>query len=278
MAQLTHRPPAASLRDQGRPTAALRGGIVTTRKSEALIHAGGLALVLALATAPACSDDAAPPAADALAGADAGAAPAADAFTDAAADASRQPQCPGGIGCPCATPEDCDAPFCVETPAGWRCSASCALDACPAGWRREGTKVQSGDVQNYCVPDGGLVCRPCVADTDCQASGHSGARCVRYGDVGGFCGVKCAADGDCPAGHVCREAAPLGGGPTSTQCVAAPPAGAPAGTGGACACSGHARAEGLQTTCSTAGTRTGGYRRCLSWRACWTGASRPQGP
>ena len=214
-----------------------------------------LRLVGALAVAAlvgACSERPSKAPADASSDADANADAEADAGAapdigggDGSDDAGWQPTCPGGIGCACDDPTDCDASLCLETAAGLRCSNFCGDGVCPPGWACEGSK---GGVDSlyFCVHGRGLMCRPCTTDTECQASGHAGARCVSYGDAGGFCGVGCQGDGDCQAGHACRDVTSVQGGSTSKQCVVAGKAPA---TLGACTCSKHAIDKSLQTTC-----------------------------
>ncbi len=236
-----------------------------------------LRLVGALAVAAlvgACSERPSKAPADASSDADANADAEADAGAapdigggDGSDDAGWQPTCPGGIGCACDDPTDCDASLCLETAAGLRCSNFCGDGVCPPGWACEGSK---GGVDSlyFCVPGGGLMCRPCTTDTECQASGHAGARCVSYGDAGGFCGVGCQGDGDCQAGHACRDVTSVQGGSTSKQCVVAGKAPA---TLGACTCSKHAIDKSLQTTCFVQTGAGATARRCLGSRACGPG-------
>lgn len=195
-----------------------------------------------------------------------------DAATDAAdpdatadaADVAWTPTCPEGIGCPCAEVTDCESPICLETTSGKQCSRYCGDSTCPPGWRCEGT-TGGGDAVYYCVPEGGLVCRPCITDEECRASGHATARCVRYGDDGGFCGIGCSADADCPGPSVCRSVVGFAGGSPANQCVAA---GADSESLGACPCSPYAASVGLGTTCwMTTGSGLSA-RRCKGSRAC----------
>lgn len=80
----------------------------------------------ALAALAACTDPKPSPA-DSASGADVttsvDAADVSAVDTDSADTIPWQPSCPGGIGCACTTPTDCDAPLCLETPGGPRCSA-----------------------------------------------------------------------------------------------------------------------------------------------------------
>ncbi len=181
----------------------------------------------------------------------------------ASADTSRTPQ-PGSIGAPCSSPNDCDSTLCLETPQGQRCSKFCGDGVCPSGWACEGKKG-GADATFFCIPVGGLTCRPCTADAQCEGSGHAGARCVDYGDVGGFCGVACQDDGGCGSGQACREVASVQGGAKSKQCVQA---GTTADTLGLCTCSADASDKGLQTTCYVTTGDAMALKRCKGSRAC----------
>ena len=155
-------------------------------------------------------------------------------------------------------------PLCLETPAGPRCSAWCGDGACPTGWRCDG--VKSGrDATYFCVPDFGLLCRPCATDLDCQGAGHAGARCLDYGDAGAFCGLVCSDPADCPDGYGCKTAAALAGGAPSQQCVRL---GADGPGLGVCACSAHASKEQLGTICWVVEGAGLAARRCKGGRIC----------
>ncbi len=64
-----------------------------------------------------------------------------------------------------------------------------------------------------CVEAGGAYCRACEDDGDC---GGGGNLCI-----GGYCGVTCAADHECPAGYDCAPIGDLSGNIVSYQCLAA---------------------------------------------------------
>ena len=179
--------------------------------------------------------------------------------------AAWQPSCPGGIGCPCSNPADCDAKLCLETPAGMRCSAWCDDSACPPAWACKGFK-SGGDATAFCIPEGGLLCRPCDQDLECQAAGHSGALCAAYGDEGGFCGLPCVEDPDCPQGYGCRQVSSQGGGAPKGQCVRTPAAGASGF--GACGCSPHAASLELSTSCGVSTGEGLSARHCAGSRVC----------
>ncbi len=235
-------------------------------------HRSPRGLLVALAVLCACtgSPDGSSAGDDDVLSSDAGTVDAADSDASAdaadsdAADVAWTPTCPGGIGCPCAEVTDCESPICLETTTGKQCSHYCGDSTCPPGWRCEGASG-GGDAVYYCVPEGGLVCRPCVTDDECRASGHATARCVRYGDNGGFCGVGCGTDADCPGQTVCRSVVGFAGGSPSNQCVAP---GADSESLGVCPCSPYAASVGLGTTCwMTTGSGLSA-RRCKGSRAC----------
>ena len=205
--------------------------------------------------------------ADQAAVADIDAAVTTDTITTDTADASWQPQCPGGIGCACVDATDCDAPLCLETADGKRCSAHCGDGSCAPGWSCGG-QTAGADPTYYCVPTAGLICRPCQADNECQSAGNAAARCVDYGDVGGFCGLACKSDANCPADRVCRLVSSLQGGAATEQCVAP---GATDDTLGACACSSYASAQKLITSCWQSSGVGADAKRCKGSRACGAG-------
>lgn len=61
-----------------------------------------------------------------------------------------------------------------------------------------------------CFDAGGYYCRPCEYDTDCGSDGN-----VCYG---GYCGVECDSDADCPAGFDCLAFGDGAGNTTTHQC------------------------------------------------------------
>ncbi len=227
----------------------------------------GLLLLVLSASAPACG-----PATTATSDAVGGdASPGADATADApggddtglgGGDVALD--CPGGLGCPCESPNDCNIAYCLETQDGGRCTKLCGDGLCPTGWVCEGTTAGADGVY-FCVQPQGLLCRPCNADADCRQGGHAQARCVDYGDQGAFCGVACKADDDCPTGRVCRDVPSVEGGATSQQCVVP---GTTAETLGTCDCSAAARDTKLATTCWQPEDGPAGPRRCKGSRSC----------
>ncbi|MEY3011809.1 MAG: hypothetical protein RIT45_544, partial [Pseudomonadota bacterium] len=234
-------------------------------------YATRLRCVWALCWAAGCADAPAPKdAGDGAVDTATAAEPDADSdggFIDATTADTAGPDCPGGAYCPCTTANDCDDGLCLETPDGGRCSRFCGDGTCAPGWSCKGQK--SGvDATYFCIPDGGLVCRPCTTDSECQGSGHASARCVAYGDAGGFCGVSCSADLDCASGQSCRDVASVQGGAKTKQCVVP---GSKAGEFGACTCSPQAKALGLQTTCYVSNGSGPTAERCKGSRGCGAG-------
>ncbi len=171
--------------------------------------------------------------------------------------------CPAVSGCDCEVASECASGLCVQTGDGGRCTDVCADGECPKGWSCEG---QKGGVDGalFCIPDAGLLCRPCETHDACRASGHATAACVDYGDGGAFCGVPCAGDADCPAGNVCRDAKGIEGGPVK-QCVVA--GAGPTGLG-VCDCPTVSAAKGHTTLCWLTDGQGVQQRRCKGRRIC----------
>jgi len=162
------------------------------------------------------------------------------------------PSCPGEPGCDCSEAKDCDKGFCIETPAGFKCAATC-VDSCLEGFKC----VSSGgsDSTNICVPRWGRICNPCATNKECQLTGNTDAACIDRGNAGSFCGSACSADGDCPSGYACEDAKDVGG-KTVKQCVVK--------DAGACKCSQQAIAKELSTVCYIAA----GDGKCPGKRTC----------
>ena len=123
----------------------------------------------------------------------------------------------GAAGTPCKAATDCNSALCLQTLDGGRCSAYCGDGQCLPGWSCLG-QSGGGDGTYFCIPDAGLLCRPCESHEACRASGHATAACVDYGDVGAFCGLGCQSDSGCPSGSACRDVKGIDGGPVK-QCV-----------------------------------------------------------
>ena len=205
------------------------------------------AAVVGLAISPGCSDDP-PSAAEDAAGAPHDAANDDDGAlidtklpaVDVPSVLDAKPDCPGAPGCPCKANSDCDTPRCIDTPDGRQCAKKC-VDDCPAGFS---CVTSVGDGIDYCLPQWGLLCRPCESSAECQAAGVPKTYCVDYDSDGGFCGAFCAASADCPKGYKCEQVKTIDSG-LRQQCVREA-IGKPLGT---CGCSKAATAGKLATTC-----------------------------
>ena len=172
--------------------------------------------------------------------------------------------CPGGPGCPCKTAAECDTPKCIDSPDGRVCAQKC-VDSCPKGFL---CVAGVGDSLSYCLPEHGLICRPCDASADCQQAGMTKTWCVDYEGNGGFCGAFCTGTADCPKGFVCRQVDTVDSGKRN-QCVRDDIGGG----FGECSCSPAARGGKLATTCwipqkDAAGKVVG---RCKGQRFCGAG-------
>ena len=177
---------------------------------------------------------------------------------DASGDAGPPPDTgtkPGAFGWPCESNDECRDGWCVEAPDGRVCTETC-IDACPDGWDCRPVANAGQDVIYVCVSPTARLCWPCKADADCQSpTAAPGARCVDHGDAGSFCGIDCAATGQCPSGYEC-SLAPVAGGGTALECVPA--------EAGECQCNGHARTLALQTACANSHE----HGTCAGLRAC----------
>ena len=151
----------------------------------------------------------------------------------------------GQPGWPCADNAECLSGWCIETPDGKACAATCLSgEACQAGY--ECVQVATvPDVQYACVHPAPRACRPCSAASDCE-SAVSPAKmdCV---DLAGldWCVVPCDTVA-CPAGTTCQEVA--SGRASRKVCLPE----------GGCACT--ALGEGVTGKCSktnASGTCTG---------------------
>ncbi len=211
--------------------------------------------LLGLLMAAACSSPAAttPPAddaSDALAGE-------VTATTDAKTDGGdAAATCPGGGGCTCTTDTECGSKHCLADESGVKtCARSCATEACPAGWG-----CGSLDGKPLCIPRRVNLCEPCLKDSnECAIDGLPGAACVKYGNIGAFCGAPCTGDGDCGSGFACRSVDRIEGG-QAQQCVHVDGGGAVA----ECICSQRAVDAGKSTVCGV----TGGTHTCEGTRTC----------
>ncbi len=165
---------------------------------------------------------------------------------DALGSADAGPDCPGGAGCECETAADCDNDLCLETPAGHRCARNC-VESCPDDAFTCRPLTLGGDTVTVCMPTWLRVCDPCQQTADCQSSGLSSGHCVRYGDVGAFCGANCKENDDCPNGSRCAQVTTTEG-KQLQQCVRIGKV--EGGLYGKCGCSQAAIARGADPTCA----------------------------
>ncbi len=173
--------------------------------------------------------------------------------TDTGDEADAGPVCPGEPGCSCTSNDDCDYPYCIDTPKGKQCAKQC-VNNCPTGFKCATVEGAGGDVATICVPEGGKLCNPCNTNQECGALGFKAA-CVDRGDGGAFCGVDCKASEDCPGGYECKDVKDIAGNDVK-QCVVE--------KGGACGCSDEAMKNQLSTKCFV----TAGESKCAGIRTC----------
>ncbi|MDP6942570.1 MAG: putative metal-binding motif-containing protein, partial [Myxococcota bacterium] len=158
----------------------------------------------------------------------------------------------GDLGAPCSDGDDCISGWCVPGPDGPVCSVPCT-DSCPNGWDCKELQAAGGDPIYICVDPTARLCHPCLQDADCNQGVGGAHRCVDFGDVGSFCGVKCSGEGaSCVEGTTCSPA----GDDTSWQCIPT--------DGAECACNGLAQALALKTQCAV--SNDAGV--CEGWRTC----------
>jgi hypothetical protein len=182
-----------------------------------------------------------------------------DADTSDSIDAVDAGGCNGakGAGCPCASVDDCNSGFCIDTPKGQQCAQLCNEGPCADNFKCQSTSGAGGDVVNICVPKYGKVCNPCSANAECQGPGSGDARCVDLGNNGAFCGVACKVSDECPAGYECSDVKDVTGAP-SKQCQVK--------GGAACSCTEEAINLELSTKCFVANgdAKCEGKRTCLA--------------
>ena len=125
---------------------------------------------------------------------------------------------PGEAGYPCASGDECNDGYCIQTADGMLCTQVCQ-EECPFGWQCALHTPSLPDQVYICVPTMLQLCRPCSANSECWANGvDAGEACVSYGPGGYFCGAACMGPGDCPLGFDCLVAEVKGGALVS-QCV-----------------------------------------------------------
>ena len=187
----------------------------------------------------------------------------ADDIDSAGPEPDSGPACPGAAGCACKAATECTSALCIQTQAGGTCTDYCGDGNCPAGWSCQG-QSGGGDGTYFCIPDAGLLCRPCDDHAACRASGLAAAAFVEYGDSGAFCGLPCASDASCPQGSACRDVEGVDGGPVK-QCVL--PGAGPAGLG-VCECPPVSKVEAHGTACWLVDGEGALQRRCKGRRVC----------
>ncbi len=187
------------------------------------------------------------------------------------ASADIELSCPGGAGCPCKSPGDCDNNICIDTLQGGLCAFTC-VTSCPNGDDYTCAAVQQpgGDLLQMCVPRFGLICEPCTSKAECPILGQIDAEagCFRQVDgdgvlLGSFCSVVCTKDDDCPADFGCFDAVSAEG---ETRKACKPKDKAKAGGEAICPCSVRAATKGLATACEA----SSGDGICPGLRTCAT--------
>ena len=167
----------------------------------------------------------------------------------------------GEAGAACSTDDDCNNALCITAAPGSNsakiCTRTCT-DCCPTGYACE-NYGKTGGLVLACVPKALTLCDPCISDAECNVGNYTGnsgatsALCVKYGDVGSFCGDSCNSDGDCPSGYGCQTAQGEKG--AGLQCVR---------KSGECSCSVSAIAASAKTNC----TMTNSFGVCSGVRKC----------
>jgi hypothetical protein len=129
----------------------------------------------------------------------------------------------------CATSDQCDIEqYCTEKHV---CTSGCQADSdckfgdvcdtdtntctpkkCGSG-RVDCSFGQFCNISGECYDAGGYYCRSCNDDYEC---GGNGNLCI-----GGYCGVACEHDSDCPNGYNCLAFTDLNGNVVAQQCYTA---------------------------------------------------------
>jgi len=167
-----------------------------------------------------------------------------------------QLDCPGGVGCPCESNDDCDTELCIETMDGWECTSPCLTgESCPKGWKCAVVAGTGGDIIYGCVDPNINLCRPCKTNEDCANPYVAGQNlCIDHGPEGLFCGVECDVADDCPGGFECLE---TGEGREATmQCMPL--------MGGECPCTDKHKDKAYLTFCYIENE----FGKCLGERTC----------
>ncbi|MBL8784399.1 MAG: hypothetical protein JNJ59_05820 [Deltaproteobacteria bacterium] len=176
--------------------------------------------------------------------------------TSDAADGEVVTSCltPGSFGCACSGNDQCVDEMCIEGADGAFCTKGCITE-CPAGFACLNTSLGGPDPVSICVPRHARLCRPCMAQSDCQSPlDPSPAACIATGDesAGSYCATSCALD-PCPGGYACEDVA-IG---DTTQKLCVPES-------GECTCRPSWAGLGYTTACSEA-NETG---MCRGSRTC----------
>jgi len=115
---------------------------------------------------------------------------------------------------PCSEDRECPTGLCIDTGDGKQCAVPCS-PGCDAGSTCRALELSGPDPMFLCIPDGLPLCRPCLADEDCQRfPGDEELVCTSAGSLeGSFCTSDCQDDWDCPPKALCNEGAcwPAGG-------------------------------------------------------------------
>ena len=178
-----------------------------------------------------------------------------DAFgeVDLMADVNWEPQ-PGEAGYPCEKNSECLSGLCILTPEGMLCTMNCQ-EECPFGWECVLHEASLPDEVFVCAPSHMNLCKPCMANTQCNTNGvDSGDWCVSYGAAGAFCASQCDGEAPCPDGYECLESSSLSG-ETGTVCQLST---------GECSCTQLWADEGALTKCY----QETEYGTCFGTRYC----------
>ena len=127
-------------------------------------------------------------------------------------DAVEVPECPGGFGCECVEPADCDSGYCVPASGGTSICTDTCIEECPEGFLCK--PVPGPDVINVCTPQLDKLCAPCTSDEEC---GELGGVCLKDASGEGRCGRLCNEEKACPGGYACEAIETVEG--ETFQCV-----------------------------------------------------------